>query len=286
MDKFEGKLSENSLWITATPTVFAQQLPFYIAEAGHFSVDSDYMVSRDFHDSFLLLYTCSGMGCIKTGNITIQLPRDHAVIIDCHIAHEYFSQADSWDFLWIHFNGSAITTMFEAIYPDNSVCAINMEYTDNFRSKITSAIDKIIINDIKTYIDISLKLHSLLNSMYCASLKKEEINQKKDAAEEIKTVIAFIENNYSEPIMIDDMINLIHISKYHFIRRFKRTMGVTPYHYLTNYRITAAKTMLRTTSKTVAEIAELCGFSDTSNFITQFKKQTGQKPLEYRHDFT
>jgi len=43
---------------------------------------------------------------------------------------------------------------------------------------------------------------------------------------------------------------------------------------------------LRTTNKSIAEISEECGFLDTSNFISQFKKNTNQKPTDYRRDFT
>ena len=99
-------------------------------------------------------------------------------------------------------------------------------------------------------------------------------------------VIDFIQNNYSDSISIDDMIQNIHISKYHFIRLFHRIMGTTPYNYLTNYRINKSKLLLRTTNKSIAEISEECGFLDTSNFISQFKQNTNQKPTDYRRDFT
>lgn len=285
MDKFEGKLSDNSVWVTLTPTPLTQTLPFYISEAGHFSASEDYMVKRDHHDSFLLLYTCNGTGCVKTGDITMQLPRGFAAIINCHTAHEYCAQSKSWDFLWLHFHGSCVEALFEVIYPGNSVHAINMENDENFRRNISAIIDNVIKNDIKSNLNISSIIHSLLNSMHTAGIEVEESNQKKESTEDIRTVLDYIKANYSQPISIDDMVNTIHISKYHFIRRFNRIMGVTPYNYLTNYRITMAKTLLRTTNKSVAEIAEECGFLDTSNFITQFKKRTGQKPLQYRRDF-
>lgn len=286
MDKFEGKLSDNSVWVTLTPTPLAQKLPFYISEAGHFNVFSDYMVKRDTHDSFLLLYTCRGTGSVTTGNTTVQLPQNHAVIIDCHTAHEYYSQSDNWDFLWIHFHGTGIESLFEIIYPGDSVQPINMTGTEDFKYNIKLVMDSVIKNDIKSCLNISSQMHTLINSIHSASIDGEENNQKKESSEDILAVLNYIKDNYSQPISIDDMVNTIHISKYHFIRRFNRVMGATPYNYLTNYRITMAKTMLRTTSKPVSEIAEACGFLDTSNFITQFKKKTGQKPLQYRRDFT
>lgn len=91
---------------------------------------------------------------------------------------------------------------------------------------------------------------------------------------------------YSEPILIDDMMKDIPLSKYYFIRIFKRIMGVTPYNYLIHYRINISKILLRSTDMSVGEIAEKCGFLDTSNFITQFKKYTGQRPLQYKNYFS
>ena len=57
MSKYEEKITDNSLWYTATPTPLTLTLPFYITEAGHFRAEADYKVERDEHDSYLLLYT-------------------------------------------------------------------------------------------------------------------------------------------------------------------------------------------------------------------------------------
>lgn len=63
-------------------------------------------------------------------------------------------------------------------------------------------------------------------------------------------------------------------------------MGVTPYSYLTNYRINRSKELLRSTSMSITDISEECGFLDPGNFIAQFKKRTGMRPLQYRRDFS
>lgn len=62
MSKYEEKITDNSLWYTATPTPLTLTLPFYITEAGHFRAEADYKVERDEHDSYLLLYTIKGSG--------------------------------------------------------------------------------------------------------------------------------------------------------------------------------------------------------------------------------
>lgn len=286
MGKYEENISDNSLWVTATPTPFAKALPFYISEAGHFISDFDYTVQRDMHDSFLLIYTIEGQGSLKTGDTVIQLLPGYSVIIDCHIPHEYHTVSDKWEFLWIHFNGSGIAPLFDITYPSKAVRAVNMENSENFDKKINSIITEARQNDIASYIHLSSHMHLVLNAVCLAALENDKVNVKHNNEDDVHTVLKYIEKNYFNPITVDDMIENIHVSKYHFIRRFRRAMGITPYSYLTNYRINMSKTLLRSTDKPVSEIAALCGFLDTSNFITHFKKHTGQKPMQYRHDFS
>lgn len=287
MEELFGKICDNSIWVTATPTSATANLPFCIIEAGHFTVSPDYRVKRDLHDSFLLLYTCGGIGCIKTDNTHIRLSAGCAVIIDCHMPHEYYSLSEEWNFLWIHFKGSAVNTMFDVLYPNNSVYAVNMESEPEFESRISELIEKAVKNDIKTCIDNSCHIHRIVNLMYASTVNAENGSQRqKEFSADVHKVIEYIKANYAQSVSIDDMTETIHMSKYHFIRRFSRIMGMTPYSYLMNYRINMSKTLLRTTDKTIDEIAKLCGFMDTSNFIAKFKRNTGQKPLQYRRDFT
>lgn len=286
MGKYEENISDNSLWVTATPTPFAKTLPFYISEAGHFIADFDYKVQRDMHDSFLLIYTIRGQGSLQTGDTAIQLPPGYSVIIDCHMPHEYHTVSDKWEFLWIHLGGSGIAPLFDITYPSKSIRAINMENAYDFEERISRIISEVRQTDIASYIHLSSHMHSVLNAVCLAALENDKVSIKHNSADDVRTVLKYIEKNYFNPITVDDMIKNIHVSKYHFIRRFRRAMGITPYSYLTNYRINISKTLLRSTDKPVSEIAASCGFLDTSNFITHFKKHTGQKPMQYRNDFS
>ena len=286
MRKYEEKISDSSIWVSATPTAAMKSLPFYVSEAGHFMADSDYLTKRETHDSFLLLYTINGEGLVQTCENTVSLPRGYAVIIDCHSPHEYKSVTNNWEFLWIHFGGSGVSPMFDITYPSGAARAVSMENAPDFEERINNIIDEVLQNDIAGYIHLSSHMHSVFNAVCLAALELDNASIARGSADDVRRVIEFIEKNYFNPITVDNMIEDIHVSKYHFIRRFRRATGVTPYSYLTNYRINKSKTLLRSSDKTVAEISEICGFMDTSNFISHFKKRTGQKPLSYRRDFS
>lgn len=285
MSKYEEKISDNSQWFTATPSTLTLTLPFYIIEAGHFHAENDYVVERTTHDSFLCLFTLKGVGTVVTENKSIELSPNNAIIIDCHKYHKYYSNNNDWEFIWIHFKGVCASSMFDILYP-NEINAISMKNNFNFETTLFDIIHKTSKNDVLNSTAISSNIHIMLNILISSTLENEQKNQKRTLTNDIKSALDFIQSNYTESISIDDMIENIHISKYHFIRLFRRIMGVTPYNYLTNYRINMSKMLLRTTNKPIAEIAEKCGFMDTSNFITQFKKNTNQKPTQYRRDFS
>ena len=284
MRKYNENIEDRSIWLTATPTQAVLTMPFYITEAGHFYAQSDYEVRREKHDSYLFIYTQKGCGTVESRDNTIDVPIGSAVVIDCHECHSYKSLNGSWEFLWIHIKGEAIGTFFDMLYP-NGIFAVNITKPEEISERTKELMYKIRETDMLNALRLSAGLHELFNVLISDSLKTEQEKSRGRYSEFVEQVTERIHKNYSDAITIDDILENIPLSKYHFIRVFKRVMGTTPYNYLTNYRINSAKIFLRTTEMSVSEIACKCGFSDTSNFIVQFKKHTGQKPLEYRRYF-
>ena len=284
MGKYSERIRDESVWLTATPTPTTLALPFYITEAGHFYAESDYEVKREQHDSYLFIYTQKGCGTVQSDNSSVELPIGSAALIDCHKSHRYAPCGCAWEFLWIHINGNSVKAFFDILYP-NEIFAVNINEPERFSEKTEELMYKIRENDMLSAIHLSAGLHDLFNTLIDDSLKNAREKSRGRCSEYAERAVELIRQRYSEIITIDDIIADVPMSKHHFIRVFKRIMGTTPYNYLTNYRINSAKIFLRTTDMSVSEIADKCGFSDTSNFITQFKKHTEQKPLEYRRYF-
>lgn len=283
MGKYTEKIKDSSVWVTATPASAVQTLPFFVTEAGHFIAERDYMVKRETHESYLLLYTLRGSGLVSSNGSEFELNEGSAIVINCRMPHMYKSTDDEWEFIWIHFNGACAEAVLSIACTG---APAEIQNTSDFTARATSLISTLSGNDIVTSLKLSSMMHTLINIMAESALASVRGGIRSEYSSEIDSAAEYIRRCYHEQISIDDIMSGIHISKYHFIRLFSRKMGSTPYSYLTNYRINESKTMLRTTDKTVSEISELCGFTDTSNFISQFKRHTGQTPLQYRRDFT
>ena len=64
---------------------------------------------------------------------------------------------------------------------------------------------------------------------------------------------------------------------------YTRFLGCSAYEYLTNYRISKAKELLRGRYRMqIQSIAGQVGFEDFSHFIAMFKKQMGVTPYQFR----
>ena len=98
----------------------------------------------------------------------------------------------------------------------------------------------------------------------------------------IQNAVEYINSHIAEDITIDDICQHIHISKYHFCRKFKQTTGFTVMDYVLKTRIAAAQNLLSGESLSVSDAAQKCGFSSSSYFCRIFKAHTGLSPLQYR----
>lgn len=70
-------------------------------------------------------------------------------------------------------------------------------------------------------------------------------------------------------------------SRFHFIRKFKREMGITPHQYIVQSRIRAVKQLL-TTGIPIADAAAQAGFCDQSHLNRWFNRSIGITPQQYK----
>ncbi len=101
----------------------------------------------------------------------------------------------------------------------------------------------------------------------------------------IGNLIEYMNNNYMNPITMQDIADKFNLSPSGLIYKFKKELGILPLQYLTNIRIKEAKKLLSTSLLNLADIAEMTGFENQYYFSRVFKQQTGIPPSEYRKKY-
>lgn len=94
--------------------------------------------------------------------------------------------------------------------------------------------------------------------------------------------LKFMQQEFHRGPTLVEVSKQVHLSPFHFHRRFTELMGLTPKQFLLDCQILEAKHELVAGQKELAQIAKDCGFAHQSHFTSRFKQTTGLTPTRWR----
>lgn len=117
---------------------------------------------------------------------------------------------------------------------------------------------------------------------YCVR-DSEALALRTEHAEKIKTALEYMEKHYGEEIAIADVAAACRFSQYHFMRFFKKYMGVSCGEYLKNLRLEKAAQAFSRGETGILDVAMESGFRNLSYFYREFQKKYGYTPKQFIH---
>ena len=127
---------------------------------------------------------------------------------------------------------------------------------------------------------------NLLNVILLHILGIKNVDIAPAAAERIRPECAalksYIDDNFSQPLTLEDLAKAAHQNKYYVAHGFKEAFGISPMRYLARRRVEEAGFLLRETDYPIARISSMVGFSSMSVFSQTFKRITNHSPNAYR----
>jgi AraC-like DNA-binding protein len=100
---------------------------------------------------------------------------------------------------------------------------------------------------------------------------------------QVKRVTAYMQERLGNDITLQELADIACKSRFHFCTAFRVATGVTPYDYLTQLRMRAACTLLRSETLQVGDVAISVGYRSVSAFSTAFRRYSGTSPREFRN---
>lgn len=97
----------------------------------------------------------------------------------------------------------------------------------------------------------------------------------------VEQVSDYVDRHMEEQISLDCLAGQVHMSKYHFLRKFKELTGMTVHSFVVNKRLIKACEALRG-GVSVTESWQLTGFSDYTSYLRNFRGNYGISPGKYR----
>lgn len=240
----------------------------------------DYSIGMHSHEFYEINIVLSGRGCHYIEDKKLEVTAGDVFVIPSEIRHAYISgdKLDVFHFLvrcdflskykeelegtkgykmlfdiepylrqstgenyFLHYDGEELYLLKNEI---KKIHSAQQEGNDVYMSVLTLAF----------FLNLCIRMHENITS-----------KSGKSSDADVLRVLDYINNNFSEKITVDEMAKLVNMSKSTFNRHFKRAVGTTPMEYVISCRAKRAKELMREKTYTKAEIAQLCGFYDSSH---------------------
>jgi len=121
-----------------------------------------------------------------------------------------------------------------------------------------------------------------INKAFCEVISYVKASQMIESVKAARLAQKYIDENYHNPLSLEEVANYVYLSPYYFSHMFKKEVGMTFVEYLTEKRIRKAQQLLMTTDLPISDIAMSVGYPDPNYFGKVYKNITGMAPGESR----
>lgn len=277
-------LGAESVWNMISATAASKGSLLYLQEVGDFYAGPQYYTTREGFASYLLKITIDGRGLLRYGGQTYEVPAGSFYWVDCTKWHDYRTdpEAGHWHVIWVHFYGANAQFYYESFLKSNSGEPVGMlPPGSRAHGALWSLLelDNSGINQQETDFRAAELLTQLLSACLLSTLDQAA---QGDIPRHIETIRQYVQRHYAKKLTLQDLGNQFNMNPCYVQKQFKRYVGQSPTEYQIYLRMTRAKELMRTTHKSISEIAYEVGVDNLGYFTRLFKKQEGLTPQQYR----
>lgn len=224
-------------------------------------------------------FITEGKGYRQTQTETVCIAKGLGFIIFPGEVPGYYPDTESpWEYFWIALEGTEIARIIDS-------CHLTRK-DPVFRSMIP-------VDDMRRLLAdmcISPIMPGFRNAPfidYLSHFFSDVVQYNKEVLSNslyFEKCIKYIGYHYAEHLTITDISEKISVDRTYLYKLFKKNLGISPHEYLTDFRISKACEILRTTKNSISDISSAVGYSDFSDFSRQFRRVKKMSPREYRQN--
>jgi len=235
------------------------------------------------HNFCEIMYINYGEGIIHIENEQYSIKTGDIVVYNSGVFHDERSTGDEISILFFAIDNLHIPGLAEGcIVPMDAHPVIEAgSYDDTLKSFLSVMVDELTQKKAH-YKAISTNIASMF-CYYILRLYDVKVENPRHV-EICNEAMRYIEDNYQSDVNLDTLANSVHMSKYHFIRIFKETLGISPMKCLLRIRLANAKDMLWRTELSIGDIAKAVGYENALTFSRVFKNSEDISPTDYRNN--
>ncbi|HEX8424920.1 AraC family transcriptional regulator [Hymenobacter sp.] len=233
-------------------------------------------------DEFQLVYISNGQGVFESTDVPPTLVEaGTAFLLYPQVWHRFKPSDDTgWEEFWVGFKGHYAEYLMrqDCFSPQSALMRIG--FHAELLNIFTRLIDTLKYEGVAYQQIATCQVIQLLGLVYASALMKESTRSRQEQV--IHQARYAIQKNWANTIDFEALSNDFNVSYIWFRKAFKAVMGIPPGQYHLNLKLEKARQMLRETTLSVAEIADITGFESMFYFSRIFKKKVDMSPSEFR----
>lgn len=232
--------------------------------------------AKHFHDTYVIGITNDGLFKYYNANKTFLSYKNSTRITNPGEVHG--GKSTSWKYTNFYPSVDLLAQIYEQMFFEKKFLTFEKHIIDDMRlyQLLYSLFCSVYSKDTSMQIEIKLidaLSYLIQNYTYTTKSYGNSFNDEKIINNSIEYIQDMIESNIS----LDSLAANVSLSKYHFLRIFKKHLGMTPHNYIIASKVQKAKIKIIQGENLISTSINF-GFSDQSHFIRNFKKLNGYTP--------
>jgi len=235
------------------------------------------------HNFCEILYIAKGAGVVSMENEQFPVKTGDIIVYNSGVFHEENNLDEEFAILFFAVDNLHVPGLAEGCLVPAGACPVIEagSYDDVFKSFLSVMVDEL-TQKKSHYKAISTNIAT----MFCYYILrfydvKTENTRHTDICNE---AMKYIDENYKSDITLDTIVSNVHLSKHHFVKIFKETLGISPMKYLLHVRLLAAKELLGHSKLSIKDVAMSVGYDNALTFSRVFRNSENISPTDYRRN--
>lgn len=232
------------------------------------------------HENIELLYFMDGSGAVLYDGVRYPVEKGDLVAVNSYSLHQVMSDGELPHFCVIISRDFCLNNSIDpsqlvfrpTIHDDAQATALFRQIMDAYADES----DRFRNTGIKSAV-LALLLYLC---RHYSTPRNQDPSATSPTLDQVRRALSYMKSNFHKKITVDDIAASAGLSKFHFLRQFKRITGRTPTHYLNAIRCEHARNLLESGQCSVKEVAFQCGFTNGSYFSNVFRQYTGLLPSQ------
>ncbi len=235
------------------------------------------------HEELVVAVTEAGAGRFTSAGTRDLLPPRAVVVFNPGVPHEGgVLDARGWNYRAMYIGPAAFQRLGEAVFERSSAVPFFPRNTlaDEDLARRILAVHQILEERDGRLAKESALLATLVRLLDRHAKPRPSLRAVGDERDPMRRVVEVMRDRLAEDLSVTELAAVAGMSEFHFIRAFRKAIGLPPHAYLTQLRLRSARDLLRD-GGSLADTAVDSGFYDQSHLTKHFKRTYGITPAQY-----